>query len=140
MEADILGMAPFVEIDFITVVLVAILNIGLGMIWYSKGFFGKKWAKLSGAKKPKDPGYVYSFSIFASLVTAFTLELFISNFPSANAWTGLMTGFWAGIGFFGATSIHGYLFSGDSEKNELFLINSGYHIVSLTIMGFILGI
>jgi len=133
-------MAPYVEIDFVLVCIMAVFNMGLGMIWYSPAIFGKRWSKLSGARKPKDTAYVYSFSVFASLVTAFTLELFISNMPGSNAWTGLMVGFWAGIGFSASTRIHNYLFTGDFEKNELFLINSGYHLVSLMIMGLVLGI
>ncbi len=136
-------MQSKIEIDVIMIFLMAIINMGLGMIWYSPSVFGKKWMKLIGmtaGKKPKDTGFIYSLTFFASLVTAFTLELFISNIPGSNAWTGLMVGFWAGIGFGAATSISDYLFSGDSKKNELYLINAGFHLVSLMLMGFFLGI
>ena len=136
-------MSPIIEVDVIMVFLTAVLNMGLGMIWYSPDVFGKKWMKLTGlskSKMPKDMGYIYALTFFASLVASFTLELFIANIPGSNAWTGLLIGFWAGIGFLAATNLSDYLFSGDSRKNELYLINTGFHIISLTVSGFLLGI
>ncbi len=135
-------MQPQIEIDVVMVFLVAIYNMGVRMIWYSPSVFGKKWMKLQGlteGKKLKDAGLIYSLTFFASLITAFTLELIISNILGSNPWTGLIIGFWAGIGFAAATSLSDYLFSGDLKKNELYLINAGYHILSLMLMGFFLG-
>lgn len=136
-------MASKIEIDIITIFLAAVLNMGLGMVWYSPKVFGQKWMKLIGltkSKMPKEMGFIYSMAFFASLVTAFALELFIANIPGSNAWTGLMVGFWAGIGFAAASSLSDYLFAGDPKKNELYLINAGFHTIAFMLMGFLLGI
>ena len=136
-------MSSTIEIDVIMIFIAAVMNMGLGMIWYSPDVFGKKWMKLTGLSKSKmsrDMGYIYALSFFASLLTAFTLDVFILNIPNSNIWTGLMVGFWAGIGFSAATSLSDYLFSGDAKKNELYLINAGFHLVSLMLMGLLLGI
>src|SRR3989344_9410302 len=100
-------MTSTIEIDVVGIFLAAILNMGLGMVWYSSFMFGKKWMKLSGMterKKSKDMGLIYSLTFFASLVVAFVLEMFIANVPGSNVVTGIMIGFWAGIGFVAATS------------------------------------
>ncbi|OGN08133.1 MAG: hypothetical protein A3J46_06320 [Candidatus Yanofskybacteria bacterium RIFCSPHIGHO2_02_FULL_41_11] len=136
-------MASTIEIDIVTIFLAAVVNMALGMAWYSSLMFGKKWIKLSGTterKKARDMGLIYSLTFFASLVTAFALEMFIANITDSNVATGIMIGFWAGVGFVAATSLPEYLFNSNNKAKELYLINVGYHLVALMLMGGLLAI
>lgn len=132
-----------IEIDIISVVLASLVYMGIGMLWYSPSVFGKRWMKLTGMKagdKPKDMGLTYSLMFFATLIASFTLEIFIANVPGANAATGIMAGFWAGIGFVATTSLPDYLFSPNAKHKELYFINTSYHVIAFMVMGLILGI
>lgn len=136
-------MTPTIEIDVVMIFIAGAVNMGLGILWYSPSIFGKKWMKAVGMTtkaKQKDMEKTYLFAFLSSLLAAFVLEVFIENVPGSGAYTGLMVGFWAGIGFVATTHLVNHLFDPYRNTNELYFINVGYHIVSLMIMGFLLGI
>lgn len=116
--------------------------MGLGLVWYSPSVFGKRWMKavgLTARSKTKEMGLTYALTFFAALITAFVLEIFIENIPDSGAATGIITGFWAGIGFVAASNLSEYLFNPHKSK-DLYFINSGFHIVAFMVMGLLLGL
>lgn len=131
-----------IEIDLVMIIIVATVNMGVGMFWYSPKVFGHRWMKLVGLTKhdkPPNMGLVYGLAFISSIILAFVLEIFISNFNNTNWVTGMAVGLWAGVGFVATTHFADHLFT-SNRKNELFLINVGYHLVSLALMGLLLGI
>jgi len=118
--------------------------IAIGWVWYGS-LFGKKWMKLAGMKK-KDvengswtPMYVM---VALALLQAFILSHFIVYsqyfYPDLNGIVlGLITGFWAWLGFSGAAIINNHMFS--KRSNELIKIDAGNTFVTLLVMGAILG-
>ena len=129
------------EISIATVVA-ALVNMVIGMLWYSPLLFGKLWMKASGKeekdmKKGSGMGKVYAMAFVGSFIMAFVLSRFIAISSAKTIQDGALVGFWAWLGFIIPVSLSGYLFEGKSRN--LTLINGGYYLVVLMVMGAILS-
>jgi hypothetical protein len=121
-------------------VLVAALSTFLiGGLWYSPAVFGKAWMRENGFTEESMKGAnmvkIFGLAFFLALIASFNLTMFMGteNRPEMGAFWGFLAGFGWVATFIGTH----YLFERRSFK--LFLINAGYSIVSLTIMGVILA-
>jgi len=102
--------------------------------------FAKPWMVENGFDdeqlKKGNMGMIFGGSFILSFVISFVLVLFLG--PERDALFGAMAGFLAGL-FWVATAMGiTYLFERKSLK--LYLINAGYHVITFTVMGFILGV
>ncbi|WP_046368719.1 DUF1761 domain-containing protein [Flavihumibacter petaseus] len=134
--------------DISTVNWWAVLVAGLsafviGGIWYSPGLFGKAWMKENQLTEETirqgNKGKIFGFTAIFSLIMAANLSMFLVDTPQLKtdvSW-GMTAGFLAGVWTFCAIAIHS-LFEQKSWK--LILINGGYSIVSLVIMGAVIGL
>ena len=121
-------------------VLVAALSTFLiGGIWYSPAVFGKAWMKENGFTEEGMKGgnmvKIFGLAFVLGLIAAVNLAMFMG--PENKPEMGALWGFLAGFGWVATFIGTHYLFERRSFK--LFLINSGYSIVSLTIMGIIIA-
>jgi Protein of unknown function (DUF1761) len=121
-------------------ILVASLSTFLlGGIWYSPAVFGKAWMKENGfteeSLKGANMAKIFGLAFFLALISAVNLAMFVG--PEADLSFGAFAGFAAGFGWVATFVGTHYLFERKSFK--LFLINAGYSIVALTIMGIIIG-
>lgn len=130
---------PQVSVNFLAVLIAAAANMALGAVWYSATVFGKAWTKETGSKMAEgnSAGQAYMLTTVASLFTAYVLAHFVQYTASVGPVEGGITGLWIGLGFvataFGATA----LFGGWSLR--LYLIQAGYQVAGLVVMGAILG-
>jgi ABC-type microcin C transport system permease subunit YejE len=131
-------MLDLASVNIAGVVVSAIAYMIVGMLWYSPGLFGRDWAKLSGIKKSKkDMTNARMISFVGALITAYVLSLFITALEANTLFAGALIGFWAWVGFVGVIQLAG---SNYEEKSfDLWLINSGYLLVTFLVMGGILG-
>ncbi len=130
----------FQNLNWLAIIVAAISAFALGAIWYSPLMFVRIWMKETGitqeSAKEANMAKVFGLSFLLSLIASLFLALFIG--VNAGGGFGALAGFMAGLGwvftFLGIT----YLF----ERRSLvhFLINAFYSIVSLTLMGFIIGV
>ncbi|WP_078381719.1 DUF1761 domain-containing protein [Sutcliffiella halmapala] len=126
------------EINFIAVIVAAISAFFIGGIWYSL-LFGKLWMKLHGFTEEqlkKTAGKVFGGSFVLAIIISFVLAMFIG--PNSTGVFGLIAGFMAGA-FFVATAF-GITYLFERRPIVLFLIDGGYHIVTFSVMGLILGL
>jgi hypothetical protein len=140
-----------VPVNYLAVLISAILAMGLGYLWYGK-LFRKGWEELMGwtpervaelQAKAKANGMAVQYGIQAigALLMAFVLAhaiIFAGAYltlPGISA--GLITGFMSWLGFVAPVSLGMVLWDGKPWK--LWAINSGYYLVSLLLMGLILG-
>jgi hypothetical protein len=127
-------------INWLAVLVAGISSFVVGGIWYSPGLFGKAWMlanELSEEKiKQGNKGMIFGFTLIFSLVMSANLAMFLND-PKTDLTWGITAGFLAGIWTFCAIAIHS-LFELKSWK--LIFINGGYSVVSLTLMGAILGV
>lgn len=128
------------NLNWIAIIFAAVSAFILGALWYSPVMFAKRWMKESGVTREsaKNSNVVKTFglSFILAFIASFFLALFIGN--DTGAIYGALAGFMAGVGWVFTFMGISYLFEARSIAH--FLINAGYSVVSLTIMGFIIGV
>jgi surface polysaccharide O-acyltransferase-like enzyme len=130
-------------VNYLAVLVAAILNMVIGAAWYSPGLFGKSWMEMVGLK-PEDAQKrmagmqrAYALMFVASLLIAYALARVLWYARVEAAGGGLMIGLLAWIGFVATTHGANYLFEG--RPFRLYSINTGYSLVSFVLMGALLG-
>lgn len=123
----------------IPVLTVTVLNIVLGMLWYSPLLFGNLWAKAYKfeAKNLKPTPWHYAGSILVSLVTASVLALLIKQFHIITWDKGLLLAIYLWLGFIVTTHFSGVIWAG--KPLRVYFIDVAYQFVSLVMMGTILA-
>jgi hypothetical protein len=121
-------------------VLVAALSTFLiGGLWYSPAVFGKAWMRENNLSeeelKKSNTTKIFSIAFILAIIAAINLAMFMG--PEDKPAMGALWGFLAGFGWVATFVGTHYLF--ERKSFTLFLINAGYSIVSLTLMGVILA-
>ena len=128
--------APF---NVWAVLVAALSSFLIGGLWYSPALFGKAWMRENGFTEESMKGAnmtrIFGLAFLLGIVAAINLAMFMG--PENNPAMGAMWGFLAGFGWVATFVGTHYLFERRSLK--LFLINAGYSIVALTVMGVILA-
>ncbi|PIN70341.1 hypothetical protein COV93_01910 [Candidatus Woesearchaeota archaeon CG11_big_fil_rev_8_21_14_0_20_43_8] len=148
IESKILSEVIFVSlagINFIAVLFAAALSVALGALWYSPAFFGKAWMRLTGINhkdlekaKKKGMGKNYIAGFLAAIVTSLVLSIFIVYVGVWNLSGGAMIAILVWMGFVATNSLGMILWENKSVK--LYLINNGFQLVSLVLMGALLAV
>ncbi len=142
-------MNVVVPVNYIAVVVAAIISMVIGSVWYGP-LFGSMWMKETGMKKPgkmtpaikKMMMRSYSLMFAGSLVMSFVLShalIFAATYMNetgVNA--GVMTGFWNWLGFVAPVTLGSVLWEGKSWK--MWCINNGYYVITLMAMGVLLAV
>lgn len=128
----------FAQINWWSVIVAALSTFLLGGLWYGP-LFGKTWMNYFNFSvedlKNRNTARTFGFSLILAVIAAFILDMFIGH--QADLMTGLLAGFFAGLGWVVTFTGIQYLFEMKSLK--IFVVNAGYSLVSLTLMGMILG-
>lgn len=129
-------MAPF---NIWAVLVAAASTFLIGGLWYSPAVFGKAWMRENGfteeSLKGANMAKIFGLAFVLGLIAAANLAMFLGE--ETNASMGAFYGFLAGFGWVATFVGTHYLFERKSFK--LFLINAGYSVVALTVMGVIIG-
>jgi hypothetical protein len=130
----------FSHLNWLAILVAGLSAFLVGGIWYSKTLFGNAWMADSGLSpeqiKTGNKGKIFGFTALFSLIMAANLAMFLAGPTTDTAW-GAEAGFLAGVWTFCAIAIHS-LFELKSWRH--IFINGGYSVVSLTLMGTILGL
>jgi len=131
----------FSQISILAIVLAVIANMIIGALWYSPILFAKVWLKSLGKSmeelQESSANIGYAYTTIAGIISAIVLSLFISMLDTVTIGEGALIGFLAGAGIASARELSPTFFEG--RKYTLFFISTGYHIVSLTVMGIIIA-
>ena len=126
-------------INWLAVVVAAIVAFVVGMIWYSPQLFGKEMMesmpKSRGGKKPSVAMPMLG-AFIATLITAFVLEALISAYGTTS-YTGALK--WAGaiwLGFYFAYGLVGLAYGQISMKN--FVVNRAHDLIALAVIAVVL--
>ena len=136
---------PEVDINYLAVLVATVVAFALGALWYSPVLFGKSWLAAIGKTEEEIKAemenqsmpLIYGLTFVAWLVTAFVLAHFVDYMVATSLMDGLETGFWTWLGFAVTYEVIHGLF--EARPPRLLMINSGYHLVSLLIMGGVLA-
>ena len=131
-------VSAFANINWLSVIVASISSFLVGGIWYGP-LFGKGWMHAFGFTESdlntRNMPKVFGLSLLLAFVAALNLELFIG--VNADMSYGLIAGFLAGFGW--VATLLGILYLFENRSFKAFLINAGYCILALTLMGGILG-
>ncbi|HLD81782.1 MAG TPA: DUF1761 domain-containing protein [Patescibacteria group bacterium] len=132
---------PELDLNYAAIIVSVIASMILGMIWYSPAMFGNMWMKLSGLKKEDIKKEEANKGMFASAVAALVMAAVLSQFvilTSADTFDeGAKVAFWLWLGFVATVGVSEYIYT--KRPAKLFVINMGYHLASMLLMGGILA-
>ena|SRR3989344_3605732 len=132
------------NVNYLPVIVAALIHMAIGFVWYSPRFFGNTWAKLMGwpleAKEDKGTGkeqkkgmfQTYTLSFLSALIMAYMLSSLIALTRMRAIFETMELAALIWLGFVATTTFTNSLFTGKSKK--LWLIDYGYVLVSLIIM------
>lgn len=137
---------PLPHVNYLAVLVAAVVIFILGGLWYSKALFAKRWVALMGksdeelksASASSNMPLMFIGAFICGFLIAWTLAIVINHFPPFTAGRGAILGTLCWLGFAATTSFATALFS--MQPKQLWLINSGYNLVSLVIAGLILAV
>lgn len=126
------------EFNYWAILAASLSTFLLGGIWYSPAVFGKAWMKENGfteeGMKNSNMVKIFGLAFILAIISAVNLAMFLG--PEKDVIMGAVWGFAAGFGWVATFVGTHYLFERKSFK--LFLINAGYSVVALMIMGVII--
>jgi hypothetical protein len=129
-----------ISLHWWAVIVAALAQWLLGWAWYGP-IFGKAWMKLTGQSmdggSKSDGIRAMVWGLLCALVMSLILAMLISSAPLPSVWCGLLIGATMWLGFIATTMINPVLY--ERRPFKLYVLNSGYYLISLAIMGLILA-
>ena len=131
------------EVNYLAILIAAIVSMALGAFWYSKSGFGKGWmqaigmseAQLKESQKGAGKGYAINFVVV--LVSAYILSHVVRLAGATTIVDGGMVGFWVWLGFLLPIGLGSMLW--ESRSSKLTQINAGYQLVQYVLMAAIIA-
>ncbi len=132
-------MLDMVSLNWIAVAVAAVIGMALGALWYSPVLFGNAWLKALGKTEEElsSPGPAMAGGLFASAASAVTMALLIAAAGVTGYAAGAGFGLLCGLGLVATAFLSDSLFCGWGWP--LFLIQAGYRVTYLVLMGAVLG-
>jgi hypothetical protein len=126
-----------IQIDLVTVFVAAALNMLIGFLWYSKWLFGPTWMKLRKIKTEEFNKKSLLYGFIASLVIAYFLAFFEAALGVTTVTDGMFVSFCMWLGFVASTQISAVIWN--QAPFRLFLLDTGFRLLSFLVMGGIIG-
>ena len=131
-------------INFLAILVSAVVAFGIGALWYSPFLFGKEWMSLTKTSD-KDVGSIktsimwgsYVIHFIATLVSLAVLGFAISAIGIQNAADGAFIGFFAWLGFIAPIGVSELLWRKSPMK--LVLIDTTNILLTLVVGGAIIA-
>lgn len=133
-------MLDLINVNWLAIIAAAVINMILGAVWYSPILFGNHWMKLTGVtKKTMRKGStapMYLGSFLTAIIMSFVLGQFLIMSNATVVADALRVALWAWVGFIAPYGLTNMMFQ--NKPPQLFLIDSGYYLVSLLLMAVVL--
>lgn len=135
---------PQVHINFLAVLVSAVLAFAIGGLWYSPFLFAKQWVDAHGfaeeqvMEMQKGASKAYSISLVCMVFIALAMAVIAGYLHLALFVQGLKLGLLAWGGFALPLGLMAIMFTG--RKMTVFLIDTGYQLVYLLVIGAIISI
>src|SRR5262249_40634213 len=126
-------------VNWLAVITAGVSAFIFGGIWYSPALFGNAWMKENNLTeeelKKGNKAKIFGWSVILSLVMAVNLAMFLGE-PGINLTLGLLYGSLAGVWVFCGIAMVALF---ELRSLRYILINGGYSLLALTLMGGIIG-
>ena len=134
------------SVNYLAVLVSAVVIFILGGLWYSPVLFAKKWIALQGkteeemkaAAKSASMPLMYLGALVSGLVVAWALAVLLNHFVNLSALRGAEVGAFCWVGFAAATSFPNAVFS--MKPRALWAIDTFYNLASFVVAGAILAV
>jgi hypothetical protein len=128
-------------INWLAVLVAAIIRMAVGFAWYSPPLLLKPWQALTGVTPETMKaglGKAMVVDVIASLVMSFALANIIVGANISDWLNGALAGFWVWLGFQATLllSLWGY----ENRSLKLIAINLGNNLIALLLMGALLAV
>ena len=128
-------------LNWLAVVASALSAFALGALWYGP-LFGRAWRALSGLTdadiQRRHPAKTYGGAFALNLVAAFGMGMVMQMHPAPDLGSGFNVGLLIGIAFVATSFGINCLFA--QRPLRLYLIDAGYMVALLCIMGAIIAV
>jgi hypothetical protein len=139
---------PVPAVNYLAVLVAAVVMFILGGLWYSPILFVKKWVALQGKTEEQmraesasaNMPLMYTSAFVCALITALIMAHILAHMAAimpTGAVHGAFFGLMAWLGFAAPTSYATAVFSG--KPKQLWLIDTSYNLVSFMLAGVILA-
>lgn len=140
MSFDTLG-----ELNWIAVIVGAVIYFALGALWYAPAFLGRRWQRSIGwdpeRKLPQMSAATYAVPFAAYVVMAIAIGLLAAATGSDTLGEGIVLGLVAGIGLaLMHTMVDATFDPNKPEPWTWFAINGSYHALGLLIVAIIVSL
>ena len=130
------------DVNYLAVVVAAVVPMALGAVWYSPVLFSNAWLAAIGKTADEisaqaNQVQAFSIAIAASLISAYVLAVLAALSSASSVLDGIILGLWAVVFIATASATWGVF---EARPLRLWLINNGYYLVALPIMGAIIAI
>lgn len=126
-------------INWLAVLAAALSSFVIGGLWFSPLLFSRAWMRAAGLTeeelKTGNKGKIFGITAFLSLIIAVNLAMFLSGSKTTAGW-GAEAGFLTGIWTLCAIAMVGLF---EMKSWAWIFINGFYSMLSLTVMGLIIG-
>ena len=131
------------EINYAAMIVAALVPIAVGFNWYSLRVFGKAWMGLIGKTQEQieaEGNMVRALVVsnVGALVTSYLLAQIVAFTGAEGFGEGFVIGIWGAIGLVATAFASSYVY--ENRPRNLYLINVGYHVVTLPLMAGILSV
>ena len=128
------------QLHLVPILGAAVAKMALGALWYSNALFFKPWIRVSGiteaqVKQGLPKALVVDF--IGSLLMALVLFHTIRWSGAHTVVEGLFVGFLNWLGFVAVVTVSTVTY--ERKPVKLYLLNNGYQLVSILVMGAILA-
>ena len=132
-KPTIMNTSIFSQLNWWAILVAALAYFILGAVWYSKALFGTKWARLvkldmSNPDLKKGMGKMMVSTFILIFIICFGLSLVIRMVKFDDTYLyGIKLGLLTGFAF--ATTAVSITYVYENKPANLYLINSGYHVI-----------
>jgi hypothetical protein len=127
-------------LNWLAIAVSALSAFMIGGLWYGP-MFGKAWQSLSGLSdddiQKGHPAKIYGGALVLNLLAAFGMGMVLQLHPTPDVGSGFNVGVFIGLAFVATSFGINYLFA--LKPLRLYLIDAGYMVVLMSVMGTILG-
>ena len=128
-------------INWLAVLVAAIIRMAVGFAWYSPPLLLKPWQAVTGVTPESmraGLGKAMVVDVIASLIMSFALANIIVGAGITDWLNGALAGFWVWLGFMATlmVSLWGY----ENRSLKLIAINLGNNLIALVLMGALLAV
>ena len=135
----------FPAVNYLAVLVAAIVIFVLGGLWYSPVLFAKRWMALMGKSEAEMKAaaggaqpVLFLLAFACGVVIAWAMAVVINHFPPYTLTRAAEIGLFCWLGFAAPTSFATGIFS--MTPKPLWFINSAYNWVSFVVAGMILSV